>query len=372
MTELPTFFSELPPIPRRTALGLVAGALGSALTHGICRAAPGSSATPCVELQNWFKAEQSQGSSAARALVQESLVQLSRDRGVSVSSSADVAAALGNSQQDVPLNPKIESAISNEIQGVFDPQDEALINKLKTWRRNERVFYEYVGRRDERCHVEMERAFRTWQTHCCVDFREGRNPTTNRGDIRISFVSGRGHYSNIGTDSREPRASANSSGFFESMNIDPTGAQGDYLTGVCLHELGHAIGLQHEHQNPRGGIAWNERAVIKRLASMGWDNEKIRRNVLNVLRGEQYRESAFDRDSIMMYWFSPEEVLTKGLVPETPNNRLSVTDIEFVRKIYDCGFSPVPPRAQPATATTPSFQSQLDEIRKIQSTIKRP
>jgi len=28
--------------------------------------------------------------------------------------------------------------------------------------------------------------------------------------------------------------------------------------GTAAHEFGHAIGLAHEHQNPAGGIQWNE------------------------------------------------------------------------------------------------------------------
>ena len=35
----------------------------------------------------------------------------------------------------------------------------------------------------------------------------------------------------------------------------------DELRRVVLHEFGHALGLIHEHQNPEGGIEWNEPAV---------------------------------------------------------------------------------------------------------------
>ena len=34
--------------------------------------------------------------------------------------------------------------------------------------------------------------------------------------------------------------------------------------GTAAHEFGHAIGLAHEHQNPAGGIQWNEEVVHPR------------------------------------------------------------------------------------------------------------
>ncbi len=43
--------------------------------------------------------------------------------------------------------------------------------------------------------------------------------------------------------------------------------------GTAAHEFGHAIGLAHEHQNPAGGIQWNEEVVIRELAKSPnfWD-----------------------------------------------------------------------------------------------------
>ena len=37
--------------------------------------------------------------------------------------------------------------------------------------------------------------------------------------------------------------------------------------GTAAHEFGHAIGLGHEHQNPAGGIEWNEEVVLRDLVT---------------------------------------------------------------------------------------------------------
>lgn len=35
--------------------------------------------------------------------------------------------------------------------------------------------------------------------------------------------------------------------------------------GPAAHEFGHALGLAHEHQNPAGGIEWNEEVILRNL-----------------------------------------------------------------------------------------------------------
>jgi hypothetical protein len=39
-----------------------------------------------------------------------------------------------------------------------------------------------------------------------------------------------------------------------------------YGSGTALHELGHVIGMEHEHQNPFARIKWHEQAVYDSLA----------------------------------------------------------------------------------------------------------
>jgi hypothetical protein len=85
-----------------------------------------------------------------------------------------------------------------------------------------------------------------------------------------------------------------------------------YGSGTALHELGHVIGMEHEHQNPFAGIKWNEQAVYDALARPpnGWDHETTFHNILEKLTPQQVQGSKWDPDSIMEYEFEP------GLIAE--------------------------------------------------------
>jgi Bacterial pre-peptidase C-terminal domain len=74
---------------------------------------------------------------------------------------------------------------------------------------------------------------------------------------------------------------------------------------VILHEFGHMVGLAHEHQNPQGGIQWNEAAVIADLKGPPnfWDEATIRHNVLDKYSMDQVIGTVFDPQSIMLYAF---------------------------------------------------------------------
>ena len=143
-------------------------------------------------------------------------------------------------------------------------------------------------------------------------------------EIRVGFDPSDGAWSYVGTDN---------SGI--PLN-QPTMNLGFLDGGTAGHEFGHAIGLAHEHQNPAGGIEWNEAVVIQSLSGPpnNWNEAKIRHNVLDKYRADQVQGTAFDPDSIMLYFFPGSWV--KSGVGTHANDVLSAVDKSYIAsaKVY--------------------------------------
>lgn len=137
-------------------------------------------------------------------------------------------------------------------------------------------------------------------------------------EFRITFDPNDGAWSYVGTDCRDiPLNEA-------TMNL------GFLDGGTAGHEFGHAIGLAHEHQNPDGGIQWNEAVVIRELAKSPnfWDEQTVRHNVLRRYSADQINGTTFDPKSIMLYFF-PAAWTTNG-IGTSANEVLSQVDKQFI------------------------------------------
>jgi hypothetical protein len=145
---------------------------------------------------------------------------------------------------------------------------------------------------------------------------------------------------------------------------EPTTVYGWNLTspygrGTALHELGHVLGMEHEHQNPFAGIKWHEEAVYVSLAKLPnrWDRTTTYHNILEKLTPQQVQGSSWDPDSIMEYEFEPglidepEQYDRSGL---TPPGTLSKPDKEWALKWY-------PPMKAAVTILQP-FQVEAVEL----------
>jgi hypothetical protein len=103
---------------------------------------------------------------------------------------------------------------------------------------------------------------------------------------------------------------------------------------VVLHEFGHALGAIHEHQNPQGGIQWNEKEVHRVFSGPpnNWTKQQIDFNILQKYSVDSVNASTFDAKSIMLYGFSANLIVGgKG----TTNNRdLSDGDKKFIAANY--------------------------------------
>lgn len=144
-----------------------------------------------------------------------------------------------------------------------------------------------------------------------------------QADIRISFKNS-GAWSYIGTDAKLIHRSR------ATMNL------GWLDEAVVLHEVGHGIGLAHEHQNPEGGIEWDEEVVIRDLSGPPnfWDIETIRHNVLRKYSIDHIHGTVFDPESVMLYSF-PAEWTVNGFSTSF-NDDLSDLDKSFIasEKMY--------------------------------------
>jgi len=145
-----------------------------------------------------------------------------------------------------------------------------------------------------------------------------------RAEIRVTFDSNDGAWSYIGLDNLDIPLNA------ATLNL------GWIDEAVILHEFGHMIGLAHEHQNPDGGIVWNEANVIRDLSGPPnyWDEGTIRQNVLNKYSANQVLGTDFDPDSIMLYAFPDDWTANMGATHA--NTKLSSLDEGFIQseKMY--------------------------------------
>jgi hypothetical protein len=107
---------------------------------------------------------------------------------------------------------------------------------------------------------------------------------------------------------------------------------------TALHEIGHTLGLEHEHQNPKAGIVWDEEAVYEAFRqSDGWERPDTFHNILEKLDPSSVAGSQWDPTSIMHYPFEPGLIKAPrpydvNGVPE--NVELSPNDIAWALRWY--------------------------------------
>lgn len=207
--------------------------------------------------------------------------------------------------------------------------ERAIVLPAKLWMNGTTLHVRFLGGTESQRSKAIEQA-QWWTPYANLKFAFDDAPGAQ---IRVAFDSTDGAWSYIGTDCMSiPRD-------------QPTMNLGFLDGGTAGHEFGHAIGLAHEHQNPRGGIQWNEAKVIQDLSGPPnyWDEPQIRHNVLEKYSLDQIRGTAFDPDSIMLYFF-PASWTLNGIATKA-NKVLSAVDKSFIGS--DQAYPPAKP---PATA----------------------
>lgn len=155
---------------------------------------------------------------------------------------------------------------------------------------------------------------------------------SGHSDIRVAFDQDAGHWSYVGTGNRSVpyyRATMNL-----ALKAGIFGSGATEWSRVTLHEICHAIGMNHEHQHPLATIKWNKPAVYDYYSrTQGWSRAEIDYQVLNRSpKTPRFRGTAFDPASIMEYPI-PKELTLDGFSVGW-NSKFSPLDLTFLKQVY--------------------------------------
>ncbi len=152
--------------------------------------------------------------------------------------------------------------------------------------------------------------------------------SSGTSEIRVSFTSGSGNWSQIGKNSiNVPQNQA-------TMNLDFNSSTSEVsIRRVVLHEFGHSLGMVHEHQQPFSNILWKKSVVYAYFANnFGWSAEKVNHNIFNKKDLVLTQFTNYDPKSVMHY--SILSGWTTNGYTVSAATQLSTMDKDFMQKKY--------------------------------------
>jgi hypothetical protein len=204
----------------------------------------------------------------------------------------------------------------------------ALLNRAK-WPDGHSLTCRFLDGKPEWQAKVREKA-KIWETYANVNinFVEDKD-----AEVRISFFADDGSWSAVGN---ECMVTSYFSKKKPTMNFgwlrDDT-ADHEYER-VVVHEFGHALGCEHEHQSPNEHLDWNKEAVYKTFSGPpnNWSKEDIDQNILQKYGPEGMSATIFDRKSIMLYQFDAS--LFRDHKGTPLNEHLSALDKSMIGRMY--------------------------------------
>ncbi|KFC61830.1 Astacin (Peptidase family M12A) [Bosea sp. LC85] len=206
-----------------------------------------------------------------------------------------------------------------------------------------------------------------WSMFANIKFDFGSAPnfrtcsTTNPSKIRVTFKSD-GWWSVIGS-----AATAVKSGPTMGLDgLDNYQRRDPSFRFYVLHEFGHALGLEHEHQSPNVPCEIDFKAAARLF---GGDEDKAKTNMSRIKDSRAYITSNYDLSSIMHYSVSPDIFFGKEACVTSNRGILSAQDKKGIAAIYPkqelSEEAPVGGGPGAALPQSPAVERTLERIRII-------
>jgi hypothetical protein len=248
------------------------------------------------------------------------------------------------SAMDPALRQRIDDA--NELRRILSERAksgesglEAVVQRALRWDKAALTVCFLNGETDARRHIAEVANEWIGGTAIRFDFGAMASPRTcvaaSPSDIRIN-LTGTGNWSYVGTHAKSVAADKPTLHLSGMAHGNPLSS---YERFLVLHEFGHALGFEHEHQSPEGGCTsefdWKALPTV-----LQWSETEVRQNMTRfdeAARKTGLVYSEFDPKSVMMY------ALPVGafLAPQTAkcylaqaNSKLSALDKAGVLYLY--------------------------------------
>jgi hypothetical protein len=245
----------------------------------------------------------------------------------------------------------------------------ALVEQSKTWSAGQTVKVSFIGG-DPELRKGIAKVASEWTKwgNLKFDFGQGGNPQNDcrlwneddRSEIRVAF-SYAGYWSLVGTDSITLAGFAEPSLNFGGFDLNPP-VEPDF-TRIVLHEFGHAVGFQHEHQHPKENCGFDFDVLYRELAKPpnNWDKQTVDFNLrqLNYFDHPTLVTSNYDPTSIMHYYFPKDWFLPNASVP---NNSICA---EHMNNVLSQGDKDMMLRAYPITHANAANQSRIGQLDQV-------